>query len=420
MGYVKGVFVLIALLIVPAAIADASANEGLKLEDLVREALRNNPEIKAAESDWKASEYRASQSESLPDPVLSLGYTNEGFGGFSIGERPMARANFAVSQKFPFFGKLNLKGDIERNKSNSMKYLFDDMRIDVVYRVEKLFYSLYYLDKKIGLLRKKLAYLDTLEESIRSKYSSDGAVFLDLLSVQNKKYGIIADIETLKRQRLEIDSAFINILGGESDSALPPVGDIERSELPLTLPELETRATALSGQLKSLGRKVEAARNVLALKKRDLFPDFSLSAAYMPRYSDTLRDLWSVGISLNVPVFYRSKQKSAIYEAESSLNTIKNQYRKKKLDIIKGVRDAYSIVKTSEKIIDLYKEGLIKKAKAAFDSSLTAYESGSVDMDTVLKTLMTIIDYEDQYFKQLAKREKAVAELKYLTGGKLQ
>ena len=50
----------------------------LKLDDLVREALKSNPEVIAAEKRYEAARQRPSQESSLPDPTVSLGYTSVG------------------------------------------------------------------------------------------------------------------------------------------------------------------------------------------------------------------------------------------------------------------------------------------------------------------------------------------------------
>ena len=51
----------------------------LKLSDLTEEALKNSPEIQASLSKIEAARYRIPQAKSLPDPMLTFGYQNEGF-----------------------------------------------------------------------------------------------------------------------------------------------------------------------------------------------------------------------------------------------------------------------------------------------------------------------------------------------------
>ena len=42
--------------------------QDLKLSDLIDEALKNNPDIRASQAKIEAAKYRIPQSKSLPDP----------------------------------------------------------------------------------------------------------------------------------------------------------------------------------------------------------------------------------------------------------------------------------------------------------------------------------------------------------------
>ncbi len=60
-------FQILLLLTTPVLAQD------LKLADLVREALKNSPEIQAFQSRIEAAKQRIPQAQSLPDPQLTFG-----------------------------------------------------------------------------------------------------------------------------------------------------------------------------------------------------------------------------------------------------------------------------------------------------------------------------------------------------------
>jgi len=64
--------------VVLALFSVAAYPQELKLEDLVSEALRRNPEVLAAQKNHEAARQRPTQEGSLPDPMISLGYTSVG------------------------------------------------------------------------------------------------------------------------------------------------------------------------------------------------------------------------------------------------------------------------------------------------------------------------------------------------------
>ncbi|HQJ09182.1 MAG TPA: TolC family protein, partial [Deltaproteobacteria bacterium] len=91
-----GLAVLLWMIFIPAASA-----EDVRLADLMDEALRNNPEIRTAEAQAASAAQRISREASLPDPVLSAGYQNEGFKRYTYGESQFSGWMFSLSQTFP-------------------------------------------------------------------------------------------------------------------------------------------------------------------------------------------------------------------------------------------------------------------------------------------------------------------------------
>src|SRR5215469_9472423 len=90
-----------------AALASASfgrAAEPARLNDLIREALARNPEVLAAQKRYEATRQRPSQESSLPDPMLSVGYSSNGgpLPGQGLGTQPTSNVGFTVSQEIPY------------------------------------------------------------------------------------------------------------------------------------------------------------------------------------------------------------------------------------------------------------------------------------------------------------------------------
>ncbi|MDE3167386.1 MAG: TolC family protein, partial [Acidobacteriota bacterium] len=85
-----------------------------ELPQLIDRALRENREIQAAQKRYEAARQRAPQARSLPDPMVSLGYTAVGgpYPVAGLGREIAANAGVTVSQEFPFPGKRELRGSI--------------------------------------------------------------------------------------------------------------------------------------------------------------------------------------------------------------------------------------------------------------------------------------------------------------------
>ncbi|NLT23336.1 MAG: TolC family protein, partial [Syntrophorhabdus sp.] len=124
----------------PLLAADAPT---LDLDELVREALSRNPELLVSESKVSASGYRIPQAKSLPDPMVMFGYQNEGFRQLTIGEEANAMGMLSLSQMFPFFGKLDLKGQMAAKDAESLKSMHRAAQLKTVATVKQLYYELF-------------------------------------------------------------------------------------------------------------------------------------------------------------------------------------------------------------------------------------------------------------------------------------
>lgn len=95
-----------AVLAVPAFADQAPAIPGDDpvLAALVEEALANNPDIRGAEEAVRAARNRPAQARSLPNPMLSAGYTNDGWRP-TLGTQEMTTLAFMGAQDLPYPGK---------------------------------------------------------------------------------------------------------------------------------------------------------------------------------------------------------------------------------------------------------------------------------------------------------------------------
>jgi hypothetical protein len=70
---------------------------------------------------------------------------------------------------------------------------------------------------------------------------------------------------------------------------------------------------------------------------------------------------------------------------------------------------------TSEQLVRLYGQTVIPQASLALESSLSSYETGSVDFLTVFMNYITIVEYEMNYYEELQNFYLALARLEEMT-----
>ena len=391
--------------------------EDLDLRQLIEEALRNSPELRASGSQVSAAEYRIPQVKTFPDPMLTFGYQNEGFNRFTYGNpnNPNTQGVVSASQSFPFPGKLGLKGEAASREAESLGANHEALRLKTVSRVKELYFDLYTSYKDIDLIHENTALFSRAEDAALARYSTGKGSQQEVLMAQTEKYLLLGKEEML-RQRIESLDAMLNaVVGRPADSPLGSPVDQPPANLTFTLDELINIANEQSPELKAKDKMIEAAESRVAFSKKDYYPDFTVTGSYFPR-GNGFEDMWSLTAGVTIPIFYRTKQRQAVNEAEASLNGARSDREATRLMIASTIRDNYAMLKAADKLMSLYKDGLIPKSRQDVELALSGYRTGSVDALTVITRLKAVIDFESSYWGQFAEREKALARIQALTG----
>lgn len=407
----KFIFFVAVLLVGTSAFAGE-----LRLSDLMEEALRNSPEIKASLSRIEAARYRVPQARSLPDPMFMFGYQNEGFERYTYGEEQGAQWMFSASQQFLFPGKRALKGEMVQRDVESMEAMHDLLKLKTVARVKELYFDLFLSYKNIDLLRDKQNLFLKIEDLTLARYAAGRAMQQEVLMAQTEKY-MLLEKEEMFRQKIQSLEAMLRAAIGREDTT--PFGrPAELMQQPFYPDADEAVKTALSNspEIKSSNKIIEAADTRLRMAQKEYYPDFSINASYFNRSGDFM-DMWSATATINIPVYFKTKQEPALMEAKASYKQAKQELEAVKLMISAAIRDNYSMLRSSEKLMDLYTNGLIPRNTQDVELALTDYANGRADLVVVISRLKTLLDYEILYWNQFAEREKAIARLQAITEG---
>lgn len=391
--------------------------EELKLSDLIDEALQKNPEVLASASMVSASEYRISQVKSLPDPMFMFGYQNEGWKKYTFGQSQDAQWMFSASQMFPFPGKLPLKGETAARESESLKASYISTKLKIIAKVKELYYDLFFVYRNIDIIKDKNVLFEKIEDAATARYSSGMGSQQEVLMAQTEKYMLLEREEMLK-QKIQSLEAMLNLaIGRDINSPISKPAELPGSVYNQKLDILLKAAIENSPEIKSK-EKSAAAEAKVKMAQKEYFPDFTLNASYFNRGGGQFEDMWSLTTTVNIPLYYRTKQRQAVFEAEASFAAARYELEGAKLMISSNIRDNYSMVETAERLMDLYKNGLIPKTLQDFELALAGYAAGKVEAITAITRLKTLLDYEILYWEQFTGKEKGIARLEAITGVK--
>ncbi len=405
------------------AVVSSFAEEGtVRLPDLIREAVKNNPEIHISAARTQAAEHRIPQATSLADPMFMIGYENEGtsnpytFNRDVNGMPADSRWMFSYSQQLPYPGKRALKGEMAARDAENLKILINAARLNTIVRVKELYYDLFLAHTTIDLLRDKTALFSRAEDAALARYASGMAPQQEVLMAQTEKY-MLLEREEMEKQKIKSLEAMLNAALGR-DGGIPLGGRPEKAITvlsPNSLEELIKMSYDQNPLIKSREKMTAGAEAKVRMAKKEYYPDFTLGGAYFGR-GEQFPDMWNLTATVNLPIYYKKKQEQGVLEAEASLLETKRDVEATKLMVASSLRDNHAMVKTAEKLMALYKDGLIPRAYQDFELALAGYTTGKVEAITVITRLKALIDYELLYQGQFVQREKGIAKLEAIAG----
>ena len=204
--------------------ASAFAGE-LKISDLTQEALKNSPEIQASLSKIEAARYRVPQARSLPDPMFTFGYQNEGFDRYTYGEEQGSQWMFSASQQFLFPGKRALKGEMVQRDVESMEAMHELLKLKTVARVKELYYDLFLAYKNIDLIKDKRNLFLRIEDLTLARYAAGRAIQQEVLMAQTEKYMLLEKEEMFKQKIQSLEAMLRAAIGRDNATPLGRPGE---------------------------------------------------------------------------------------------------------------------------------------------------------------------------------------------------
>jgi outer membrane protein TolC len=398
----------------PFVVAIAS-DDALNLQPLIDEALKNNRELQTNEARWKTATYKVSQATSLPDPMVMIGYQNEGWNKYTYGTMQGAQWMYSASQMFPFPGKRLLKGDMATRDAESIEAMYRAARQKTIATVKELYYDLFLAYKNLDLIQDKTSLFTQIEDAAVARYSSGMAPQQEVLMAQAEKY-MLLEKETMMKQKVQsLEAMLSNAVGRDSNSHFGRPVEPSQTAFFYSMEELQKTAYENSPELKSRERMVSSAESRIGMANKEFFPDFTIAATVYKRTGD-FEDMWSLTATFNIPLFYKSKQQQGVAEAKSLSYEAQHELEGTKLMLATVIRDNYTMYQTAEKLTALYKNGLIPKTYQDFESAIAGYATGKVEAITVISRLKALLDYETLYWGQVVEREKAVARMESIAG----
>ncbi len=424
-----GLFVITFFIVLNVRFAHAAdAPPPENLANLVAAALANNPELKSSQSRWQMFASKAKQASALEDPMFMFKLQNlVAREPFSLGGTdPQTAKVIGISQQLPFWGKRALKQEVAQYEAESYKWASEERKLELTRMVKETYYQLYAVDKSLEIIEKNLKILSDFVTIAESKYSVGQGVQQDIYKAGLEKSKML-DMQISRRQQRKSLAANLNyLLYRPGNTPVGTVADFTLPKISLSAEQLNKTALTKRPQVQSLAVLTNKGKAAHRLAQKEFYPDFNLSFEYMFREAvsnDMINDpgynMFTVGVTFNLP-FQQERRKAMLAESTSETNMAADELNALKNSISYTINDILAQMERRQKLVELYKEGIIPQAEQSLESAVISYRVNKVDFLTLLDGRVSLFNYERELYESQAEYMMKLAQLEATTGTDLE
>ena len=385
----------------------------LEVEPLVAEIVARNPDIRSAAAAWRAAAQRYPQEVSLDDPMYGFIL---GPGSWGSDDVTSAYA-LEVSQKVPWPGKRQLRGNIAQAEANAAYFDVGEERLRIAEAARIAYYEYFLAHRQLAVIADSAELLQDFRDTAQSKYQSSQVEQQDVLLAE-------VELAELRRRQLEVARqarvarARINTLllvPPEAPLAPAPV-ELPTREVVSSSDKLRSLALSQRPELAAQEARIRAERYAVALAGKEFYPDMEFIArydAFWQEPEDSLRPM--VGMNLNLPI-YRQKRWAAVRETRARVAQQQAALEGRINEIAFEVEQAYQRVEESRQALQVYRERLLPTSRQSIEAARAGYTAGRLDFLRLIESQRQLLDLQEGYYEATAQYHQRLAELDRAVG----
>jgi len=325
-----------------------------------------------------------------------------------------------VRQMLPWFGKLSLAEDAARERAAAAAEMVRATRLDVAVSVTRAFADYAYHARALEITEERLTLLRSLDDVVRSEYSSGGATYGDVMKAQVGLARIQDSYESLISATPAVSARLAASVGLAGADPLPLPEWIPDPPVRMPLPE-DQAFEAHNPDLLALGHEVEAARYESELAGRSYFPDLTVGLDYietgealMP-VEDSGKDPLIGVASLSVPLWF-GKHKGEVDGARAALTAAERMKDQRTLELGADLSMAKYRLEDELRRVALYVDRIVPAAEQSVAASDASYRAGKVDFDALISAHEMALESELSLARARADALVAASRLARLMG----
>ncbi len=391
------------------------------LEDYIKTAAANNPELKSMFNQYLAALERMPQAKALPDPTAMFNYFA------SPVETRVGPQRFGISltQAFPWFGQLKSQENAAAQQAKARYEAFEETKNKLYFDVRGTFYDLYVLVAATNITRENIRLLQSFRQLANVRLESATGSAVDLLRVEMDLEEMQNQLLYLEDSRIPIQARFKELLNAEA-----PVNIVVPDTL-ATIAFSENKSILLDSivaqnpLLKSFEHEILSMDAEIDVAHKMGLPSFSLGFSYInvsPRrdvvMADNGKDAWIFPqVGVRIPL-YRDKYQSMVKEKELLKSSISDRKKDKENQLKTAMEKAWRDYSDAVRRVSL-NQRLMRVANQALNILVAQYSTAGKEFEEILRMDRQLLRYELELEKARADQNTFVAQINYLTGKQL-
>jgi len=445
-----GILSLVCYSVLSVEQSVVSINAPLSFEKAIKSAQKNDPWLTGNIHKQRSIESMSMAVNTFPDPKVSIGLANLPTNGFDFGQEGMTQAKIGIAQIFPRGDTLTIKSQQLSIQSEAFPFQRQDREAKVAVTVGSLWLDAYRVQQSIALIEKSRSLFEQLADIAEASYSSalGKTRQQDIVRAQLELTRLEDRLDKLAQQKNRYEGMLSQWLMRLSTSNQSVEDAVLYSDLSLhnivlrkQLPQIEllhsdlvqakywlqpqalVRYFSNHPSVVAVDKKVNATKVGIKLAKQKYEPEWGVSASYGYRADDPMgrsrADLFSVGVTFDLPIFTENRQDKEVQSAISKTEAVKIE----KILLLRKLLGSYSSAKGRLLRLkdrqNLYKSKLLPQIHDQAEASLTAYTNDDGDFSEVVRSRIAVLNAEIDELTLNVEEQKISLELNYLFVGNI-
>ena len=389
------------------------------VDTLIGYALAHNPEIQAARYYAQSLRARVPQAESLPDPTLMTTVFLEEI-QTAAGPQQLA---VNLSQKFPWFGKRALKGQVACAEAMAAYRRVAVLELNVVEQVKRAYYDLHFAEQALHENRRLEGPLQEVIDVTKSRFETDSdSVGLETVyQTQIERTKLKIELVRLGKAKHIAQARLAATLQLPPQSQIEALDTIQTGSVATEADTLMQLAASCHPEYDAWQRELARDRAAIALAQRNRWPDLTASLNWYEMGGQGLspvangRDAFALGVGVNLPI-YRTRLDAAVREATNKFCATSHRLAATRTQFQAEIETLHAEFQEHHSTLQILETEILPRAEETVRLTLQAYRADRAEYQQLMDVYRTLLRYRVDRHRHVARSAQAIASLERAVG----